>query len=91
MDDKKLEQCIEKVSWLGKFVEVHEIGDLTLIEYIDKQDNATKYHVFGTSTTCNSFDKALLLVLGAKYLDVNDAWRFADFAERMLKMESKEG
>lgn len=76
-----------RFTW-GKIDKIHDIGPYTIVEYTDKSTKCPTFHVYvdgkctGTSTT--TFDGALLIAIGRKNLEANEARWMSIAAGKLL-------
>lgn len=71
----------------GTVVKIHDVGSsYTVIEYQHHRD--TRFHVYVdgqcTSNSCHTLEGALLLAIGRKHLEVNEARFMAMAATKLL-------
>ena len=98
---KEINALKKEFVW-GEITKVHQIGDITIFEYLeDERFNAStgemepagvtrSYHMYvgmkDTNHSDDTLDGAILVALGVKYQGLNS--QFSTMASRMLEMES---
>ena len=83
--DEKLELIEKEFTW-GNVFQIHCIGEYQIVEYIDKKNNKTYYHVYinylDTNNSYSSLDSALIGCIGCKYEGRNG--KAAMYFEKMI-------
>ena len=76
-----------KFTW-GVILKVHDVGPYTIVEYEDRNDRTTKFHVYvdgkATNNSTSTLEGALMLAMARKHLEPNEARFMAMGACKLL-------
>lgn len=86
--DEKLELIEREFTW-GRVVKIHCVGEYQIVEYIDRRDHKTCYHIYinytDASNSYSSLDAALVGCVGCKY--EGRGGRAAMYFEKMIGLD----